>query len=1392
MPTRSTVPHAKRGSRNGPTPVGSWHHAETTALVDAAMAPAMQSLDAQPLRILLVVDDPHRRKRVLTALRNGGFDPRFEFVDTPAKLRAALLARPWDLVLSDFALPSWDGLAVLREVRAAPATLPVILICGAIGEAAASDAVRRGASDCIQHARIAARLAQSVRARLSEGDNQARQPAPLDHAALLAQHGLQSMSEFPVAVYVCDMDGKICSYNHAAARIWGCQPRIGTPIWQAGWKTFTPDGRPIGAHEWQAAIDLRKAVTVIHAYITIERPDGSVRHIAPNPQFLRDGDGHPCGVVDMWLDLTDRKHQERRLLQSDATARSMFDNSPVASMMRLPFSTITAVNNKFIALTGYSRAEVLGRTAEELDILVDDHLSQRMVGQLRTHGSVSSVEINYRRKDGSVGRALASSATVFIGGIAQTLSSFSDITAQVHALEQTRLAQQALKSISQGVLISGPDWRAISVNKAFETMTGYSEQELVGRSCALLQGADTDPRTVDEMRRALDAGQSCQAEIRNYRKDGTPFWNALSIDPVHDADGHLSHFVGIQRDITQSRDQHLQLQLANQIVDQAREGVLVTDANARLVMVNKAFSRITGYEADEVLGHNPRILSSGRHDPHFYQAMWHQVQTHGFWVGDIWNRRKDGQEYLESLSLTVLRDARGQISHYVGTMLDVTVERTTQARLDWLAHFDALTGLANRDLLRERCSHDISVARREGKPVAMLVVGLDRFSTINDAMGFAVGDKMLEEVARRMTHAVREHDTVARHSGDEFVLVLPGETLDGACGLADRLQQVLAFPLQVDGSEVTASASIGIAMFPEDGQDFTGLVGSAQVAMHKSKERGGNQRQFYRADMSESTIAKVAVVTALRNAIRLDQLALHYQPFADMQTGRIGGMEALLRWTHPELGRVSPATFIPIAEQSGQIIEIGYWVLRRACQDLQQWRDKGLPVPPVSVNLSPKQIRDPELLANIVSIMKEFAVEPGLICLELTEGAMMDDVAHSERLMHALKGIGVRLALDDFGTGYSSLSHLKRFPFDKVKIDQSFVRGIHTNPQDAVIAKIVISMAHGLGLRVVAEGVETEMQCEFMQRNACDEIQGYFFARPVPAIDLEAILREDRRLPAHLVRMQTHTRTLLLVDDEPDEIAALQQLLQGDGYRILTATSGAEGLALMASHAIDVVVSDQDMPGMTGLEFLHQASVLHPESMRIVLSRKAELRAIMVDALNANAIHRFMTRPWDDRQLRALVKQAFHLKELNNENTLLGIKVRAANQELAVSNRKLQEALNQKQRALTQGQHRLDVLREALQHVPLPVLAIDREGVVEFANVLAEGLYAGAGPLPGNALALLMPSVATLLVELAQAEAGSALIAGQPYLVRWHAMGDASDSSSRIVTLTPAMTGTTP
>ncbi|MEO7941571.1 MAG: EAL domain-containing protein, partial [Burkholderiaceae bacterium] len=460
----------------------------------------------------------------------------------------------------------------------------------------------------------------------------------------------------------------------------------------------------------------------------------------------------------------------------------------------------------------------------------------------------------------------------------------------------------------------------------------------------------------------------------------------------------------------------------------------------------------------------------------------------------------------------------GDITHYTGTFTDITDQRAAQAKIDWLVHFDPLTGLPNRDLLADRCTHDIHVAKREVGSMAMLSLDLDRFKEINDTLGFSVGSRVIKKFGARLSRAVRDKDTVARLLGDEFVIVLPGESPEGASALAQRLLAILSEPFGVGDGEARTGVSIGIAMYPGDGGDFETLLNAAQVAMHQAKAGGGQRQRFFSADTYQATIAKLTLISALRSAVDNHQLQVHYQPFVDMCTGRIGGMEALLRWYHPELGTVPPGTFIPLAEESSQIVAIGAWVLRQACRDLNSWRALGLDVPPISVNLSPLQFRDPELVNTVRSVLREHAVSPQQICLELTEGAVMDDVVHSEQVMHALKELGVRLSLDDFGIGYSSLSYLHRFPFDKVKIDQSFVRDIHSATQDAVIAKVVIAMSHGLGLQVIAEGVETESQCDFMRRNGCDEIQGYFFSRPVPAIQLLALLREDKRLPAHLVR----------------------------------------------------------------------------------------------------------------------------------------------------------------------------------------------------------------------------------------------------------------------------------
>ena len=833
--------------------------------------------------------------------------------------------------------------------------------------------------------------------------------------------------------------------------------------------------------------------------IIVERPDGNRRHVTAG----------------------------RPLLIDDTLSRSMFDGSPVALLLQLPFSLITSANDKMVELSGYPCAELLGRTVDELGLRVNDALGLQVLTRLRNDEVVDGMEMNLRRKDGTKRRVLLSSRTIDVDGVRQHLHSLADITAQKAAMDESHLVQQALASISQGVLISGPDRLTLSVNAAFESMTGYTERELVGQPCSLLQGPDTDPQAVRAIRSALNAGQAFSGEILNYRKDGTPFWNDLSINPVRDDDGRLTHFVGIQRNVSERRRQDSQIRLAAQIFAQSREGVTVTDADNKIVMVNQAFTAISGFSEAEVLGKDPRAMVANAIDEERYHEKWRTIRDTGRWQGDTVARRKDGTTYPESLTISVIRDETGKVCNYVRTFSDLSAQRAANERIERLSHFDALTDLPNRYLLADRCEHDIRAAKRDATPLAMLMIGIDQFKTVNDTLGPAVGDLLLRHFATWLSGSVREMDTVARVGGDEFVLVLPGETAAGAHLLAERLLQSLSQPFDVNATAVTVSASIGIAVYPPDGQDFPNLFKSAQVAMHQAKERGRANIRFFSVDMFQQAVELATLGTALRQAVPRGQLYLHYQPFADLRSGRIGGMEALLRWTHPEIGTVSPARFIPVAERLGLIVDIGVWVLRQACMDARRWRLSGLQVPPISVNLSPVQFRDRALAKHVAAALTEFDMDPASLCLELTEGALMDDVAHSETLMRELKALGVGLALDDFGTGYSSLSYLKLFPFDKVKIDQSFVRGIHANSQDAVIAKVVISMAHGLGLRAIAEGVETEPQCAFMRDNLCDEIQGYFFSRPVPADAMSDLLLENRCLPAHLVRVTTRDRTQL-------------------------------------------------------------------------------------------------------------------------------------------------------------------------------------------------------------------------------------------------------------------------
>lgn len=856
-------------------------------------------------------------------------------------------------------------------------------------------------------------------------------------------------------------------------------------------------------------------------------------------------------------------------------------------------------------------------------------------------------------------------------------------------------------------------------------------------------------------------------------------WFAMSVTPLG-ADG--GGVVVSHTNITERKVQQRQSKLAAQVFTQSREGIMVTDGLGYIVLANQAFTDITGYSEAEVLGQNPRLLSSGQESVAFFATMWESINTKDQWAGELRNRRKDGTVYPQWLAITALRDDAGQTTHFVGSFSDLSMAKAAENRILWLSHFDPLTGLPNRALLQDRTGHAISMMMRSGEPLTMLLVGIDQFKSINDAVGHQVGDSLLVEMARRLGGSVREQDTVARLGGKEFVVLLPGTPSDGAAYLAANLLSKFAEPYHLGSHELNLTASIGVASYPDNGNDFETLLKASEIAMHRAQAKGRNTFQFYSEDMYQQVLARDHLIKALRNAIALDQLQVLYQPLVDLQTGQVSGMEALLRWHHPELGQVSPVQFIPLAEESGLIKGIGEWVLNQVCQDIRTWLDNGIAVPHVAVNVSPLQFNDADLVGHVKAALSGSRVDPQLVYLEVTESALMDDVSRSETILKELKGLGVKLSLDDFGTGYSSLSYLKRFPFDKVKIDQSFVRDITTSQSDNVIVKVIISMAHGLGLKVIAEGVETEAQCEIMRTHVCDEIQGYFFSKPISAPDIEALFTEKRQLPPHLLRFRKPQRSLLLVDDEPNVLASLKRLFRPDGHHILTASSGAEGLEILSRHKVDVIISDQRMPGMTGVEFLREAKISHPDTIRIVLSGYTELQSV-TDAINEGAIYRFLTKPWDDQQLREHISKAFEYKELLEENLQLDIKIRTTNQELVMANRQLGDVLDKTRHQVERDKTSLAIVREMLQYVPLPVVGVDDEGLVAFVNSAAEALFAPKGLLVGAELAHALPEMSVLIAGADEGVSDNLLIDHIRYPAQWNSMGMSSRSKGKIVML---------
>jgi len=549
--------------------------------------------------------------------------------------------------------------------------------------------------------------------------------------------------------------------------------------------------------------------------------------------------------------------------------------------------------------------------------------------------------------------------------------------------------------------------------------------------------------------------------------------------------------------------------LATKVFESIEEGIMVTNFKQEIVFVNPAFTALTGYSLDDVVGESPKLLSSGLHKQEFYFSMWAAIRETGSWQGEIWNKKKDGEFYLEELSITQVKDTDGEVTHYVGIFKDITLRKELEAKIRYQAHHDILTGLPNRILFQDRLFQAIRAAERDPRQIGIMFVDLDRFKRINDNLGHHIGDKLLKQASDRMKQSLRASDTIARIGGDELVVLLPEVASREDCAaIAKKISALIEKPFYIEGHELFVTCSIGISLYPDDSTDQGTLVRLADQALYKAKNAGRNNFQFYVNAKSPESNA-FSLETSLRDALKYREFNILYQPIFNIADQTIMGAESLIRWNNRDKGLIYPSEFIPVAEETGLILTIDRWVLRQACLQMIEWHELGYPHLKVSVNLSMLQFQQPDLVDTISTVLRETGLPPSSLILEITERTMMNDPESSIMVMQKIRDLGVSISLDDFGIGYSAFNYLKQLPINKLKIDISFIKDIADNDKDFLIVKALISMAHSLKLAVVAEGVEKSEQLSLLTKEQCDYVQGFFFNKPLSAKQFEKAYLEQ-------------------------------------------------------------------------------------------------------------------------------------------------------------------------------------------------------------------------------------------------------------------------------------------
>jgi diguanylate cyclase (GGDEF)-like protein/PAS domain S-box-containing protein len=797
--------------------------------------------------------------------------------------------------------------------------------------------------------------------------------------------------------------------------------------------------------------------------------------------------------------------------------RTIVTQVPGAVFRARPGGSVDFVSDAIEEISGYpARLFMDGTTDRWSDIICpeDRRLQHHVVKEAMA--AVRPYEIEYRIVTaGGVERWVLESgqpvgqgadAAFWIDGIISDISERKHNEMRIEALlaEQGAVLDNVMFGIAQE-----RDLRIVSTNRRFDELFGYAEGELVGESVALLfPDQQSFERGIAASGPVLGSGKEFSAEHFYRRSDGSLFMCQVSGRAV-DPERPQGDSIWVYADVTERRQAEEKLRLAATVLEHIADGVMVIDVHGRIVATNPAYTQITGYTESEAVGTQSgltraSLASSAGHEPAFYDSLWRDLAETGFWRGEIWSTRKNGEVYLEWLTVSAVRDDDDTVTHYVCVFSDITKLKESQEKLDHLAHHDALTGLPNRLLFHDRLQHAMVRAARGAEQLAVIFIDLDRFKNVNDTLGHHVGDELLKQVAKSLSACLRDGDTLARLGGDEFIVLL--EDIGGERGarmVAEKLMRLFEQPVLVSDYELFVTGSVGISLFPQDADDLNVLIRNADVAMYQAKARGRNGYAFYAPSMDGEGIERLRLEALLRRAIEKNEIWLAYQPQVEIDSGRLIGVEALVRWNSPELGQVAPSRFIPLAEDIGFINQLGGWVLEQACRQMTSWDRAGLYVPKIAVNLSARQFDRGGLAGTVERALRETGLLANRLQLEVTESVIMN-TGDAMQYINELHAIGVELAIDDFGTGYSSLAYLKQLPVQTLKIDRSFIKDISTDPNDEAIAIAIIQLGKSMNLAVIAEGVETAEQAAFLLRHGCRRAQGYLYARPLPPEQLLA------------------------------------------------------------------------------------------------------------------------------------------------------------------------------------------------------------------------------------------------------------------------------------------------